>query len=111
MDFKVNFNEQVKVKLTDFGISILKERRNELNKQIEKRGGKGFGEYEVRKDKDGYTNFQLWDLMNTFGNNMTLASKMCFDADIIITNGETMSDKQHQEESNERKHQSASPLN
>lgn len=62
--FEVNFNEEVKVKLTEHGLSILKLERDLLNERIQHNGGKGFGEYEPRVDKDGYTSFQLWDLMN-----------------------------------------------
>lgn len=62
-----NLNEIVKVKLTDHGHEILKQQHDELNVMIHARGGKGFGEYQPKVDADGYTTFQLWSLMETFG--------------------------------------------
>jgi hypothetical protein len=87
MELKVNINDAVKVKLTDFGVSILKEKREKLNKAIKGRGGKGFGEFELKKDADGYTTFQHWELMNTFGDVMTMGFNAPFETDIIVTKG------------------------
>jgi hypothetical protein len=89
MDFKVNVNIAVKVKLTDFGISILKDRHDELNESIKSRGGQGFGEFELKLDEDGYYKTQLWTLMNIFGDAMTMAAnEIPFELNMIITNGE-----------------------
>lgn len=88
MDFKVNANMRVKVKLTDIGVSILKNRHDELNTLIKYRGGQEFGEFELKLDEDGYYTTQLWTLMNIFGSAMTMGSKNPFDLNIIITDGE-----------------------
>lgn len=93
MDFKVNANMYVKVKLKEFGVSILKEQHEELNRRIEESGGKGFGEFELKVDKDGYYKMPLWSLMNTFGNVMVMGKEIPFDMDIIITNGEPVTHK------------------
>jgi hypothetical protein len=87
MQFKVNINEQVKVKLTDIGISILKSKRDELNAMIQSVGGKCLGEFELKTDVDGYSTFQIWDLMNTFGEYMVMGFNVPFETDIIIKNG------------------------
>jgi hypothetical protein len=92
MDFKLNVNEYVKVKLNDLGISILKERHDELNKRIHANGGKGFGEFELKVDEEGYTKFPLWDLMNTFGHAMVIGFDVPFETDIIVTKGEPISE-------------------
>jgi hypothetical protein len=88
MDFKVNANMEVKVKLTDFGISILKRQHDELNEHIKERGGKGLGEFELRLDEEGYYCTQLWMLMSKFGHEMSMGIKIPFDLNIIITNGD-----------------------
>lgn len=90
MDFQFNLNHYVKVKLTDFGIQILKQRRDDINAMIKERGGKGFGEYEHIFDAEGYTQFQAWDLMNTFGSYMSLGCKLPFELDVIFVDGKPL---------------------
>lgn len=90
MDFRVNLNEEVKVKLTEYGMSILKEEHDLLNKFIEQRGGKGFGEFELRLDEDGYYSTQIWMLMSKFGHAMRMGIKNPFNLDVIIKGGELL---------------------
>lgn len=92
MDFKFNVNDYVKVRLTDLGISILKERHDNLNNMILVNGGKGLGEFELKRDEEGYTKFPLWDLMNTFGHVMVMGFEVPFDTNIIVTKGEPISE-------------------
>ncbi len=40
MEVKISMNDKVKVKLTDYGIMLLKKRHDELNKKIKENGGK-----------------------------------------------------------------------
>ena len=54
----INLNENVKVKLTDFGINVYRIR---------------YG-IEPKVDELGYTSFQLWQLMNIYGIYCTLAN-------------------------------------
>jgi hypothetical protein len=88
LDFKVNINEHVKVKLTDFGVSILKEQHDELNRHILSSGGKGLDEFTLRLDEDGYYTTQMWMLMSRFGHVASATSKAPFDTEIIVTRGE-----------------------
>jgi hypothetical protein len=88
MDFEVNVNMFVKVKLTDYGISILKEKHDNLNDAIKKNGGKGYGDFEVKLDEDGYYRTQMWELMRDFGDTMSFSNRNPFDLNIIVTNGE-----------------------
>lgn len=90
MDFKVNINETVKVKLTDVGIGILKEQHDELDRKIKANNRKGLGEFKLQLDDEGYTRFQLWSFMNAFGEYMTLGSEMPFDSEVIITKGKAI---------------------
>lgn len=92
MDFKVNSNDFVKVKLKESGIAILKEKRDELNKMIHANGGKGLGEYKLKVDEEGYSKFQLWELMNTFGHLMGLGLETPFETDIIVTKGKLITE-------------------
>lgn len=93
MDVKVNINEYVKVKLTELGISILKEKRNKQNKEFEALGLKGFGEYIPDLDEEGYTKFQLWDLMRMFGDSLSNGTEIPFETTVIMTKGEKVSKK------------------
>ena len=87
MILKISINDEVKVKLTDFGIQILKERHDQLNKKIKESGGKGI-EFVLRIDKDGYYKTQLYNLMNTFGEYMTVGSEgLPFEIEIEIEGG------------------------
>lgn len=61
---KININECVKVKLTDYGKEIFYHQYDNLNK--------AFGKEIIKPsyptvDNDGYTSFQLWYFMNLYG--------------------------------------------
>lgn len=61
---KININEYVKVKLTDYGKEIFYHQYDNLNK--------AFGKEIIKPsyptvDSDGYTSFQLWYFMNLYG--------------------------------------------
>lgn len=60
---KFNVNSWVKVKLTEKGVEELKRQHDELREMLPK-----LGEFkEPNVDEDGYTKFQMHDLMNRFG--------------------------------------------
>ena len=70
---KHNVNNQVKVKLTEKGQEIIDARYARVNL------------VNTRKpDKDGYTSFQMHDLMATFGKYMVLGYEVPFDTEILI---------------------------
>ena len=64
----INLNENVKVKLTDFGISLYKLRYDN----------------DPKKYEQGYTSFQLWTLMNIYGLYIGMAKDSPFDLDILL---------------------------
>ena len=77
---KFNINDYVKVKLTEKGLRTLKKQHEEL-----KRKAPSIGEYrEPKIDREGYTKFQLWDLMSHFGTECSLGLEIPFDTEIII---------------------------
>lgn len=88
MNFRVNANMGVRVRLTDYGISILKERHDRLNESIKENNGVGLGDFELKLDENGYYHTQLWILMSIFGDVIGWNGKNPFDLDIIIENGE-----------------------
>jgi hypothetical protein len=85
---KVNINEYVKVKLNPNGIKVLEDERNELNRRIEARGGKGFGPYVPQVDEEGYTKFQLWHLMRIFGSHVDMGFEPVFETEILLLKAE-----------------------
>lgn len=61
---KINLNETIKVKLTPLGAEIYYKQFDELNKQ---RGREICKPQMPRIDKDGYTEFQLWNFIELYG--------------------------------------------
>lgn len=61
---KINLNETIKVKLTPLGAEIYYKQFDELNKQY----GREICKPQMPKiDKDGYTEFQLWNFIELYG--------------------------------------------
>ena len=73
-EVKFNINEIVKVKLTDFGVKVLKQSYTRY----------GLESLKIIKDEEGYTKFQMWELMSTYGKYMGLARENVFDLNIKI---------------------------
>ena len=79
---KFNMNSNVKVKLTERGHKILQDNIDAINKMYPK----AKMEYKRKEtDENGYTKFQLHDLMSTFGEHIRLGfNEQPFDIDIIF---------------------------
>lgn len=78
---KFNINNYVKVKLTDKGKDIYFHRHDEINAHYKK---KVIKPSYPKADDDGYTKFQLWNLMEIYGKYCTLGSELPFDSEIIF---------------------------
>jgi hypothetical protein len=77
---KFNINEYVFVQLTDAGRSELKRQHGELRETFPK-----MDDYTAREeDEDGWSKWQLWVLMNTFGHMTRMASEPAFKTTIKI---------------------------
>lgn len=77
---KFNVNEYVKVRLTDYGLSILEQDWNEIRAQAP-----SLGPWKPPAiDADGYSKHQLWSLMNHFGPHIGMGMKLPFETEIII---------------------------
>lgn len=75
-----NVNDKVRVKLTKYGSHILKVRYNEITKKYP---------YLIEStlpvvDDEGYSTFQLWDLMATFGEYLHNGGRLPFETNILI---------------------------
>lgn len=66
----INLNEYVKVKLTDYGLAVHYD--SWYYKEIHIRAR--FPYKLPRVDEQGYSKFQLWDLMSIFGSVMYLGN-------------------------------------
>lgn len=65
---KFNLNDYVKVKLTPRGVDIYFHRYDDTNEYILSHGGKPLERRMPRIDKDGFTEFQLWEFIQLYGN-------------------------------------------
>jgi len=81
---KFNINHYIKVKLSEKGRYILRDRHEALQKVINDNNGRGFAYTPPIVDKYGYTKFQGWHLMQIFGPYMGLGNELPFDTNIII---------------------------
>jgi hypothetical protein len=75
-----NVNYYVRVKLNHVGRDILRKRHEQLQNRLP-----SIGDYPGEKtDEFGFTRFQLWDLMQTFGPHISLGSNPPFETEILI---------------------------
>ena len=74
---KVNLNNKIKVKLTEAAKTYLANRHAKL-----------FGEYSKftlpKEDKEGYSEWQLWDFIGHFGEAMQFPTLTCYIEESII---------------------------
>lgn len=86
MEFLINFNDKVRVQLTDHGVDILKKQHELLDAMLKQQGNTdGLGEFVVSIDEDGLTSFQLWQLMQTFGEHMVMGMNEPFEMQAMMT--------------------------
>jgi hypothetical protein len=86
---KFNINENVKVKLTDFGGSVLRKQHDELRKAYS--NVIDFPKFqEPEKDENGYSKFQLWALMESLGSYCGMAKEYPFETEIILSTDDSV---------------------
>lgn len=69
-EVRINLNEVVKVKLTDLGKDIYYHQFDELNRRC---GRIVCKPSFPKEDAEGYTKFQLWDFIETYGKHVGMA--------------------------------------
>lgn len=62
---RINLNERIKVKLTDYGKEIYYHRLDDVFRQT---GLSVFKPEFPKTDEEGYTTFQFWDFIHIYGN-------------------------------------------
>lgn len=65
---KLNWNDTVKVKLTEHGKEIYRAQYDELNAMRVAKGLSAFERPEPNVDENGLTTFQLWHFIQLYGN-------------------------------------------
>lgn len=80
MDVPFNINGYVRVRLTAEGRLIHRRQHDAWRRKIP-----DLGRYRApKKDADGYSRWQAWDLMATFGSHISHGAAPPFDTVIII---------------------------
>ena len=79
----INLNDFVKVKLTDVGKDIYYHQNDELNEAIRQRGGRPVEARMPKVDEDGYTSFQLHDLMTLYGPHIAVWKQLPFATNML----------------------------
>ena len=72
-EVKINLNQWVKFKLTDYGKDIYFHQYDELNNHIKSKGHKPIEPSMPKVDKDGFSTMQLWCFMELYGKYMGMA--------------------------------------
>lgn len=92
MKVVVNLNEHVLVKLDDSGYKMWHEywHRNDAYFGKDLFPHITVEQLKTRADKDGYSEFQLWDFMQVFGGeNIDIGQKSPYDLNVIIITNKT----------------------
>lgn len=79
----INLNDIVKVKLNDIGKDICYHKYDEVNEVIRRNGGRLIELRMPEVDDEGYTAFQLWELMMLFGPHIALGEQPPFGTNIL----------------------------
>lgn len=83
MQVELNLNNRVYVKLTDEGRAYLKSYIEAMNLPSEDENA--LYKYSIRADGEGWTRYQLWELMHIFGPIMNMGNPVApFEGNIRI---------------------------
>lgn len=87
MNFEVNLNTMVRVKLTEFGEQVL-QAQHELQERVFRGSGTELQDFELRLDDEGYYQTQLWIFIEKFGPHIGIGlPNVIEDNNMIIENG------------------------
>ena len=75
MIIKININDYVKIKLTPYGETVLKEHLDSLNLKMPK---------YLEPNKKGYMYLQIWEIMNIFGSECYMGNQQIIEHNEII---------------------------
>lgn len=74
-----NLNEYVRVKLTKRGHELLEAQHRDLQAAVP-----AVGEYKPPKEEEGWSRWQLWDLMSKLGKHCIMGPPVPFETTIEI---------------------------
>lgn len=77
-----NINDYVRVRLTDFGRKVHRERFRKLNAQIPLYADLKYT--PPKEDENGWSEWQMWCLIDTFGEHVGLCKEQPFETRIEI---------------------------
>jgi hypothetical protein len=77
-----NINCNVKVRLTKFGKELHKQQWEDFWRSIGRLDENPYT--PPKEDENGFCEFQMWDLMEKFGNHCGLCKELAFDTIILI---------------------------
>jgi hypothetical protein len=77
---KFNVNDNVKVKLTDYGKKLLKAE----HERFWAKHSRDVAYEPKREDANGYVTFQLWELMARLGPSIVMGLELPFKTEILI---------------------------
>lgn len=81
---KFNVNDYVKVKLNEKGINIYLERNQHLRDMMSKYYNHEYVVKPPKIDEEGFTKFQMWDLMQLYGPYLGLGMDLPFETEILL---------------------------
>ncbi len=83
---RFNINDTVRVRLTEHGREALRQNTDAMNHVLSQTISNNLVlPYEtVKEDREGWSEWQLWHLMQQFGHLMSPAGPMLFEAEIEI---------------------------
>ena len=77
-----NINDTVMVRLTEYGKAKHRESHEKFYKQL----GMNVEYTAPKEDEDGWSKWQLWDLMSEFGQHISLGGRVPFETTIRLAN-------------------------
>lgn len=77
-----NINDYVRVRLTDFGRKVHRERFRKLNAQIPLHADLKYT--PPKEDENGWSEWQMWCLIDTFGEHVGMCKEQPFETGIEI---------------------------
>jgi hypothetical protein len=86
MTYKFNLNNIIKVKLSDAGFCLWKDKEDEVYlpyKSMHKYM-QSIEDYKKKADGNGYVDFQAWHFIELFGGTIKFGSNPIFDTNILI---------------------------
>ena len=94
-----NVNQNIRVRLTDLGYQRLEDASAYLSSRVPNLKKLDVKYFKGQADKNGYSTFQMWDFMHTFGEVSGLCMPQYYHLDILIDDNDLSNYKQPRKKS------------